>query len=393
MKISAVFLLAFGLAACGDDVDMDHPDAPVEYDAPPDSAGPAHERAVVVAGDYTSGNPGTLTVIDVTTRTVLPLSAPQGAVAEDPVLRHDGDELLVVNRNAGNSVTILDAATLALVEQLGTGAGSNPQDVAVVGDKLVVATLGNKGAVVLERGSSTIAEIDLSADDPDGKPNCMSVYKVGDQLYVACGLLDDTDQFLPPRGPGKVYVLDATTFAKTATITLSTNNPLTLFEQLPEFAPDAGDLLLPTVDFSTGEGCVERITTSGTPSAAGCVVDNAELGNFASRVSAYAVEFTGPVTGNIVIPPLLYAVVPAADFSGSAFKVYDLGAHALLSTTSPAEQSIGDLVACPRSGDLVVADTKTGSSGLRIYSGGTEQTTAPLTVALKPSSQHGLVCY
>ena len=381
MKISALFLLAFGLAACGDDVDTDHPDAPVEYDAPPDSGEPAHERAVVVAGDYTAGNPGTLTVIDVTTRTVLPLSAPQGAVAEDPVLRHDGGELLVVNRNAGTSVTILNADTLALVEQLGTGAGSNPQDVAVVGDKLVVATLGNKGAVVLERGSSTITELDLSADDPDGKPNCMSVYKVGDKLYVACGLLDDTDQFLPPRGPGKVYVLDATTFEKIATLTLTTNNPITLFEQLPQFAPDAGDLLLPTIDFSTGEGCVERITTSGTPSAAGCVVDNAVLGNFASRVSVYAP------------PPLLYAVVPAADFSGSAFKIYDLGGHTLTTTTSPSDQSIGDLVTCPRSGDLVVADTKTGSSGLRIYRGGTEQTTAPLTVALKPSSQHGLVCY
>jgi len=394
MKTITLLTLALSISACGDDGSAGNPDAPVPGDSSPDADTPQPERAVVVAGDFTPGNPGALTVIDVATRAVLPLSAPQGAVAEDPVLRHEGGELLVVNRNAGNNVTILNDQTLALVEQLGTGANSNPQDVAVVGDKLVVPTYGNKGAVVLTRGSSTIEEIDLSADDPDGKPNCSSIYKVANRLYVACNMLDDTDQFLPPRGPAKVYVLDATSFDVVSTLTLSTKNPIGLLEPLPEFAPNAGDLLLPTVDFATGDGCVERIATGTTPSAAGCLVDNSVLGNFAARVAVHAVEFIGPAR-KIVVPAYLYAAVPAADFSGSALAVYNLSIDSLEPTTTPAAQAIGDVVACPRTGDLVVADTKTGSSGLRIYSygGGAEQTTAPLTVALKPSSPHGLVCY
>lgn len=396
MKTITLVTLALTIAACGEDTNPNNPDpdAPLPADASPDADTPQPERAVVVAGDFTPGSPGALTVVDVATRAVLPLSAPQGAVAEDPILRHEGGELLVVNRNAGNNVTILNDQTLALVEQLGTGTNSNPQDVAVVGNKLVVATFGNKGAVVLTRGSSTVEELDLSADDPDGKPNCSSIYKVGNRLYVACNLLDDTDQFLPPRGPAKVYVLDAASFDVVSTLTLSTKNPIGLFEQLPEFAPNAGDLLLPTIEFATGDGCVERVTTGSAPAAAGCVVDNSVLGNFAARVAVHAVEFTGPAR-KIVVPPLLFAAVPAADFSGSALKVYELGNNTLLSTTTPSTQAIGDLVACPRSGELVVADTKTGSSGLRIYSagGGAEQTTAPLTVALKPSSPHGLVCY
>lgn len=380
MKTTALFslVLATTAAACGDDGGSINPDAPIAQDAPEDSNEPAHVRAVVVTGDYTPGNPGALAVVDVTARTLLPLSAPQGAVTEDPILRHEDGELFVVNRSAGNNVTILDAGTLALVEQLGTGAGSNPQDVAVVGNKLVVATYGNKGAVVLERGSSTVTEIDLSADDPDGVPNCASIYKVGAKLYVACQLLDDS---YTPRGPGKVYVLDATTFAKTATLTLTTNNPFTLFEQVPTGAPHAGDLLLPTIDFGTGEGCVERITTGATPAAAGCLVDNSVFGNYPSRISV------GGTT-------LYSAVSPAADFTMSALKLYDLATDTLSSTTTPPAQVIADVVACP-SGEIVVSDKSTATAGLRIYSadGATELTTAPLTVALKPQSQHGLVCY
>ena len=44
------------------------------------------------------------------------------------------------------------------------------------------------------------------ADDPDGEPNCNSVYRVGNRLYVSCELLDPS---FTPRGPGKVYVIDA----------------------------------------------------------------------------------------------------------------------------------------------------------------------------------------
>ncbi|MDX2090285.1 MAG: hypothetical protein SFX73_20665 [Kofleriaceae bacterium] len=380
MKISRLFVLAL-FAACGGGSDNPDPDAAVT-DAPSGDAAPDPERAVVVAGDFNPGSPGTLVMVDVATKAVLPLTAPAGAIAEDPIVRYEAGELLVVNRNAGNNVTILDAKTLDLVEQLGTGASSNPQDVVALGNKLFVATLGNKGAVVLTRGSQSIQEIDLSADDPDAKPNCSSVFKVANKLFVACGLLDDTMLYLPPRGPGKVYVLDAQTFEKSATLTLSTKNPISLFEQIPENAPNAGDLLLPTVEFATGNGCVERITTSGTPTAAGCLVDNSVLGGYGSRVGVLPAS-----------SPMLYAAVPASDFSGSALRAYDLGTNMLKTEQSPAAQTIGDLAVCPTSKTIVVADTKMGSSGVRLYQGTTELTTAPLPIALRPQSTHGVICY
>jgi hypothetical protein len=380
------------LAACGDDAGQNMLDAQDTVDAP----GTPTERAVIVtpATNFTPGEPGSLAVVDIKTRSlVTSVAAPAGAINEDPVLRYEAGELLVVNRGSGNNITILNAETLELVAQIGTGASSNPQDVAVVGNKLFVPTLGNKGAVVLTRGSSTVEEIDLSADDPDGKPNCSSVQKVGDRLFVACGLLDDTMQFLPPRGPAKVYVLDASTFAIQSTLTLSTKNPIALMEQLPELAPNVGDLLLPTMDFSTGEGCIERIATSGTPSAAGCLVNNSVLGNFASRITLIGVT-GGLVRSNILIPARLYAAVPdPVDFNKATMRSVVLDGGFLDPWETPDSQTISDVVMCPKSGVVVVADSRMGSSGLRVYAGSDEETTAPLPTTTRPLSTHGLVCY
>ena len=56
---------------------------------------------------------------------------------------------------------------------------------------------------------------------------------------MACGLLDDTMQFLPPRGPAKVYVVSVATKQIVDTLTLSTKNPIALFEEIPMFANSA----------------------------------------------------------------------------------------------------------------------------------------------------------
>src|SRR4051812_5023508 len=183
-KHSALIVFTFGLtlgltldlAACGDNP------APAA-DAPPAATPP---RAIVVAGDFKAGQPGILSTLDPATREVKVGVGPALAVGNDPYLRHFGGELFIINRGE-NNITILDDQTLQLKEQIGTGAGSNPQDVAVVGTKLYVPTLGTKGVTVLTRGSNTTTEIDLSADDPDHKPDCNSAYTVGTDVYVSCG--------------------------------------------------------------------------------------------------------------------------------------------------------------------------------------------------------------
>lgn len=375
LKSLALILLV--TAACGDNLPgQDSPDA-----SPTADAGPQPLRAVIVAGDFIAGNPGVMSVVDVEARTITTNVAPAGAIGNDPVLRKYGGELLVVNRASGNNVTILDASTYKLVEQLGTGANSNPQDVAVIGNKVFVATLGNKGAVQLTRGSTTVTEIDLSADDPDGKPNCNSVYYAFNKLFFSCGLLDDTNANLPARGLGKVYVVNPTNLAVEKTITLTSKNPIALFEQIPEGLPHGGELVLPTIDFATGDGCVERVIASSARGA-GCLVQNP---------APYA--FPGRVT--LASTPTMYLSV--ASYPMGFVRKVDLSTDTMLpEVLTAAGQVVGDIAACAN-GEIVVADNpfppSTAAAGVRIYQGAMEKTTAPLAVGLKPASSHGLVCY
>lgn len=374
-KSLALILLA--TAACGDNLPgQDSPDAGSTVDA-----GPQPLRAVIVAGDFVAGHPGVMSVVDVKARTITTNVAPAGAIGNDPVLRKVGGELLVVNRASGNNVTILDANTYALVEQLGTGASSNPQDAAVIGDKVFVATLGNKGAVRLTRGSTAVTEIDLSVDDPDGKPNCNSVYYAYNKLFFSCGLLDDTNVNLPARGFGKVYVVNPTSLAIEKAITLTSKNPIALFEQIPATSPHAGELVMPTIDFGTGDGCVERIiASSGT--GAGCLVQN-------------PAPFAFPGRATFGTSPTMYLGV--ASYPMGFVRKVDLSTDTMLpDVLTAAGQVVGDIAAC-ENGEIVVADNpfppSTAAAGLRVYAGSVEQTTAPLAVGLKPASSHGLVCY
>jgi len=376
---STLSLLLLVLAACGDN----NPSKQAAPDATPAvDAAPALPRAIVVAGDFGGADhPGVMAAIDPDTQAVTKAIAPQGAVGDDPVLRHRTGELLVVNRSDGNNVTILDDQTYAFVAQESTGTGSNPQDVAVVGNKLYVPTLAGKGVVTIDRTSHALHEIDLSADDPDGKPNCESIYAVGTKLYVACGLLDDSDPFLSPRGLGKVYVIDSATDLKVATITLTTKNPLGFLELAPSTSPLAGALVVPTIDFATGNGCVEAIPTDGSTTTT-CIVQNTALGGFANRV-----DFRG--TGAAMTMWMsVSATYPDANVQG-----YDFSTHALFpAIVTPVAEHITDIAACPHD-RYVMADQTMNASGIRIRDASTEVTAAPLDVGLAPKSSHGIVCY
>ena len=377
LRSIALLLPGLALAACGDNL-VARPENP-----PPDApAGPA--RAIVVAGDFTTGHPGVLTTLDVAERKVTMNAGPAMAVGNDPLLRHFGNELFIINR-ADNNITILDDQTLRFKEQRTTGENSSPQDVAPVGNKLYVATTGSKGITVVTRGSNTTSVIDLSADDPDGLPDCESVFAIGRDLYVACGLLTS----FVATVPGKVYVVDTRTdtVQPARTVTLSTRNPFGMFEQIPQGAPHAGDLVIPSVYFhfmqpDDGDGCTQRITPGATPTAS-CIIDNKMLGGYASRVTFEVAD------GNA----FMWSAAGPTDGSQGNIKVYDLAAESLWNfNVNGSNEVIADVVHCP-SGELVVADRKMNTNGLRVYQNAVETTTAAMPIGLPFFSSHGLECY
>ena len=249
----------------------------------------------------------------------------------------------------------------------------------MVGTKLYVPALGTAGVIVLTRGTATNTTIDLSSLDPDGKPDCVSAFTVGTDIYVACELLDGN---FSPRGPGKVVVIDSATDAVTHTITMANMNPFGLFERSPESSALGGDLVISTVPVfgDNSVGCLERIKTGPAPAANGCVVTNAQVGGYQARVA-----FDDPV---MFVIASSYDTAPHGSLQG-----YDLQTNTLWPAplSAPAEVLI-DVVVCPDS-SIVVSDQKMGAAGLRVFHGTAEVTTAALDHGHKPRSAHGLACY
>jgi hypothetical protein len=380
MKKSVVVSLLLA-AACGDNVEprAGEPDAQV---APgPDAAVTA--RAIITAGDFDVS--GTIAAVAVPSL-VVTTNAVAGVAQGDPIIRRFGDEVVIVNRLGGDNVTILDGTTLQIVgEQMATGAGSNPQDVAMVGRKLYVPALGTAGVVVLNRDQpASLTLVDLSALDPDGLPECNSAYAIDDRVYVVCGILDG---FLV-RGNGRVAVIDATTDTLVTDFDLGIQNPNGQVQRTPADSVFGGDLLVPAVpdyiDYS--RGCLARVSVGADAAANGCVVTNQALGGYPKRV---AVSDDGATLWVNV------AGYGNPDFSAPFGRIVavDLATGQLAAPITPATQLIGDLAACP-GGWVVAADVTPMASGVRVYQGGTELTTALLDIGTAPSiAGNNVVCF
>ena len=364
-KHTIAFTVGMGLAAagCGDNLGDD---------AGPDAAAPATRTAYAVSGDF--GTTGVFSTIDVLGRTVRP-NALAGVAGGDPFLRAIGDELLIVNRDSGENVTVLGGAPLALIDQYATGGGSNPQDVAVVGGKLYVPVLGGSGVVVIDRATHASHAVAIPGD-PDGKPDCVSAAAVGAEVYVACGLLDDT---FTPRGDGLIAVIDTATDTVTATVAMPAANPVGVLAPTSD-----GALLIGTApsftDFATG--CVVRVAPGAPRPTATCAVTNAQLGGLANHIDV------GP-DGDVVIAVTGFA----PDFSSQfgRLRMVDHTTFAPGAVMSKDGQQIDDVAACG-DGYVVAADGTMGASGVRIFKDGQETTTAPLDIGRPTGFGNNLAC-
>jgi hypothetical protein len=366
-------LLSLGVAACGggaadDQADDDGPDGGVD-----DRRG----TAVVVSGDFVST--GILSTIAAPGLTVT-TGAVAGVTGADPAIRRLGDELFVINRfgTGGDTITILDARTLALVDQISTGAGSNPQDVAVVGDKLYVAALGSASILVIDRNDpTTIDTIDLSAlDVHDGMPDCISVLAVGDRVYAACGLLQDFAAVVN----GAVAVIDPATDTLETTVELPEKNPSGWLVATDAAGGFDGDILLGTVDYGDyTAGCLVRITPGATPTAS-CGPRNETLGGYVNRL--------------VFDQERVWAVVDHFDESFNATGwVVRFDGDGVASAPMTAETVVAqDLAIC--GWHVFVTDKATDADGVRVYNLGsfTEETDDVLDVGLPPGFGNATAC-
>jgi hypothetical protein len=377
MNRMCCLVLVISVAACGDNLKATSDAHGASPDAPADAFVPTTPRAVVAAPPENFGPPpGILSDLDVATRTVTQ-NLGGGLVGDDPFLRMYNGTLYIINRSDGDNVTILDAGSMTYTNQIATGTGSNPQDVAVVGDKLYVPALGTAGVVVLSQsGGAMTGTIDLNAatGETDGKPDCVSAFVVGTDVYVACDLLDSN---FKPKGNGKIVVIDSATDTVRTTITLPVPNPQNEFAVLP-----TGDLLIAAESFDTPTtGCIARITPGATPTST-CAIMNSDLGGTANHIDVQ----TGAT-------PTVWAAVSSFDFTTATLHAWDVTTATLhAGSISSADEMINDVAACP-DGTIVAADATMAAPGLRMFTGTTETTTAALPFGLPPGFGNGLVCY
>jgi len=335
-----VVLATATLVACGGDVAL-----PTSIEG----------GALAVGGDYAGS--GVATHIDVSNLQVRE-NVVAGVVGGDPAIRRLGDRLFVLDRFGGDSVTVLNAE-LQLVAQASTGAGSNPQDVAAVGDRAFVAALDVPGILVLdllapERG--VVETIDLSSLDEDGVPDCGSVVAHRGLIYASCSLFDRSEFPWSPRRAGAIVAIDpdAGTWRVLQT---ERQNPFGWMQV-------AGETLyissVPDPFSNLESGCLETVDLRDF-SPSGCLVEYAELGGYAASMA--------------VADETLWAAIATSATTGTLMR-YDgtWSPFALGESANPT-----DVVRCT-DGALLVADNSAASRGVRVLDGDIERTARPLPV-------------
>ena len=355
------------LVACGDNLARTN-DATVSIDTPSSTidAAPAIPKAVAVGGDFSTK--GEISALNTSTLAVSQ-NLVAAAATDDPQLRHIDGKLYIVNRDT-NNITVLDDTTYALVGQMATGAGSDPQDVAVVGSKLYVpAYLGKGVAIGTVGGTATMLDLTGAGavNSIDMTPNCVGAYPVGTDVYVVCENLDETNMSTP-RTNGVLIVIDSTTDTVRTKISLPMKNPQGFIKAM------GTDLIVVSNDSA---GCTTKIVPGATPTAT-CITTNTDLGG-------------APLAFDVSGTKIWFAYTP--DFSSYYARAFDTATTAYAANMTSAGETPYDIAVCPN-GKIALTDGTMNATGFRLYgSNGVELTTTALSIGIGPAFGNGLVCY
>jgi hypothetical protein len=379
----ALAILLLTLPACGGgngktaDAATPPIDAPPGVDAAPqiDGAPTPSCTCLALGVDYMAGV-GAAARVDLPSMTVHKDVLP-GAVQSDPVVRYLGGTIYIVNRFAGENVTIVDPSTWTVKTQFSTGAGSNPQDIAIKGATAYVVTLGMPLVEVWDLSTTpptqgTPIMLPTIGADTDGNPDAASIVIDGNLAYVS---LEHLVSFAP-AAKGQVAVIDTTTNTVVTSLFLQNENPVNFMR--PRVSK--GDLLVAEApDFTAMTGCLEKITLGAMPAAAGCIVSSMSLGGYVAGAApstdghVYLAAQTNPTTSKLV----------AISDQGMVDDV----------PYSTSGESPTDVATCDAAHLLLANDAATG--GLRVYDTMThmEVTTTALDIGLPAGFANDIVCF
>jgi hypothetical protein len=192
--------------------------------------GSRRHRFAVACTDYASG--GQVVLLEWREGGGLVVREQVTEASSDPRLRLTGDALFVINGFSYDNLQRLDPAEeFATAWQAGTGAGSNPRDVALIDPAKAYVSRYEPPfddlLVIDPRGGARRGSIPLGplATNPDGTPRPDEIAPVGDAVFVA---LQDIDRTFTRYGEAKLAVIDPRTDRVVGSVPLPGKNPVAL---------------------------------------------------------------------------------------------------------------------------------------------------------------------
>jgi hypothetical protein len=329
---------------------------------------PAPERDPAIVGDLfvltTDFETGAFSIVDSTTEDA---AVNVGLVHSDATARVRGDRVYVVNRLGQDNVTALDAGDrYAVLWQVSTEPGSNPQDIAFASDrKAYVSRLERTELLVLDPATGApLGTVDLaSLADADGFPEPAAMLEVGGRIVVAVERLDRGDAYRP-SGPGALAVIDPATDRLERTIELTAANP---YGDMA-VGPDGRLLVAEAGEFGVLDGGIEAVdVAAGT--ADRLLLDETTLGG---DVTAFAVAQDASVWLVVSDPSFVKSVVRWDPADGSRRTIL-AGTSLLLPCVVPIPGA-----------RIAVCDRTRESPGLRLFDLAGREQGEPIDVGLPP---------
>ncbi len=325
--------------------------------------------ALVVTTDYEAGAYSLVDLAD------LSIARSIEAIHEDSVCRFDEETStpFIIARYGADAVDVIDPhAGWTVSSEYSVGAGSNPQDIAVVSsERAFVARLDHSELLIVHPTDGTeIGTVDLSSmADADGNPDMAWVLHLQGRIYVVLQKLDD---LFAPTGPSSIAVIDAATGAIEEEITLSGANSYGKFR----YNHVLGKIVIAQAGvFGVLDGGIEYLDPHDL-TLSGFVITEQEIGGDLSDVV-------------IVSETKGYAVIGVPVDSGAATHLVSFNPSTgkkLKDLIVRDEWTIGFMELSPDGGQLWVCDREPELPGLRIFDTGNDMeiTGEPLDVGLPP---------
>ena len=363
LQIASTFLL---VAACNGDANppLETADAATEE---ADASSPDAPSEVAACSCVVGTQGGELTYIAIPSLDVEQDVAALSGLGQ-VTLRAFDSRVFAVSPAPENQIRVIDLATRELVTSWSTGLGTNPQDIAVVGDRAYVALADVGELQIWNVGDPATAELPviLSQFEGDGNPDATSVVVAGDTVFVSFAFLDAVGN---PVARGAVF---------------SMSLPDEQFDRLADLTVGTPQSLL----VSVGDRAVASTAQFGAPEM-GCGFDVVEAGEFTSSCEVTNAELGGVVIASAAAADGGFVVVRAADDSTSLKRISN---GTVESVSIPASRAPTAVALCESTNQLIYADDE--GSGIRVLdlATGTEVTSSALDIGGAPIGPGALVC-